>query len=204
LSVEVWITPANVKQRGPARIISFSRDPVTRNFTVGQESADIDFRLRTPLTGPNGTIVNLRTRDGFLTDKQFHLVATYKDGIERLYVDGHEHPDNVDLTKSDVMVAFGAKKNPLAKVAYSLFYFFPMSFFGSWLLRARSSNYLIAILLPATTAVALLGLAECVQAHAFARPVDLHLLGYGVLVGIVGALCGAFFAKDEPRVLHCR
>jgi VanZ family protein len=204
LSVEVWITPSSLNQRGPARIVSFSRDTVTRNFTIGQERSDIDFRLRTPLTGSNGTIVNLRTRDGFLTDKQFHLVAIYKDGIERLYVDGRKHPDNVDLTKSDVMVAFGTKKSPLSKLAYSLFYFFPVSVFCSWLLRARSYNYLISGLMSATAAVALLAMAEYVQAHAFARSVDLHLLGYGVLVGIVGALCGAFFAKDEPRVFHYR
>jgi hypothetical protein len=204
LSVEMWITPANVKQKGPARIVSFSRDPVRRNFTVGQEHADIDFRLRTPLTGPNGTIVNLRTRDGFLTHEQFHLVATYRDGVEKLYVDGREHSDRVDLTKADVMVAFGTKKSPLSQLAYSLFYFFPVSFFCSRALRARSVNYSITVLLAVTIAATLLGLAEYVQAHIFARPFDLHLLGYGVLVGMVGAGCGGFFAKAEPGIFHFR
>jgi hypothetical protein len=204
LSVEMWITPANVKQKGPARIVSFSRDPVSRNFTVGQERADIDFRLRTPLTGSNGTIVNLRTRDGFLAREQFHLIATYKNGVEKLYVDGREHPDRVDLTKADIMVAFGTKKSPLSQLAYSLFYFFPVSFFYSRALRARSVNYSITVLLAVTIAVTLLGLAEYFQAHALARPFDLHLLGYGVLVGIVGAGCGAFFAKAEPRIFHFR
>ena len=204
LSVETWIMPANVKQKGPARIISFSRDAVARNFTVGQEGADIDFRLRTPLTGPNGTMVNLRTRDGVLTGEQSHVVATYKDGIERLYVNGREHPDNVDLNKADIMVAFGTKKHPLSQLGYSVFYFFPVSFLGSWLLRARSANYAITVLLPATIAFILLGLAEYFQAHVFARPVDLHLLGYGVVVGSVGALCGASFANETPRVPNYR
>ena len=196
----MWITPANVKQKGPARIVSFSRDPVRRNFTVGQEHADIDFRLRTPLTGPNGTIVNLRTRDGFLTHEQFHLVATYRDGVEKLYVDGREHSDRVDLTKADVMIAFGTKKSPLSQLAYSLFYFFPASFFCSWALRARFENNSITVLLAAAIAVILLGLAEYVQAQAFARPFDLHLLGYGAVSGIVGALCGASFVKERPAL----
>jgi VanZ like protein/concanavalin A-like lectin/glucanase superfamily protein len=200
LSVEIWITPANVRQKGPARIVSFSRDPVSRNFTVGQERADIDFRLRTPLTGPNGTIVNLRTRDGFLTHEQFHLVATYKDGVEKLYVDGREHPDRVDLTKAEVMVAFGTKKSLLSQLAYSLFYFFPASFFCSRVWRARSDNYLITVLLAGAIAVTFLGLAEYVQAYAFARPFDLHLLGYGAVSGIVGALCGASFVKKAPAL----
>ena len=41
-------------QYGPARIMSLSRDPHHRNFTVAQEGADLIFRLRTPLTDLNG------------------------------------------------------------------------------------------------------------------------------------------------------
>lgn len=196
LSVEVWITPANVKQKGPARIVSFSRDPVARNFTVGQDGADIDFRLRTPVSGTNGTAVNLRTQDGFLTGKQTHLIATYRNSVEKLYVDGREHPDKVDLKKANIIVAFGSKKNPLAKVAYSFSYFFPVSVCLSWVLSKKSASYLIALPMPAIIAVSLLSMAEGFQSYTFARPVDLFLVGCGAVVGMVGALCGASFAKE--------
>jgi hypothetical protein len=196
LSVEIWMTPANVEQKGPARIVSFSKDPLARNFTVGQDGADIDFRLRTPVSGSNGTAVNLRTQNGFLATKQFHVVTTYREGIEKLYVDGREHPAKVNLKKADSIVAFGSKKNRLARMAYSFSYFFPVSFFLSWVLSKKSASRSMTLLLPAITAVGLLSIAEGFQAYVFARPVDLVLIGCGAVVGMVGALCGASFAKE--------
>lgn len=54
LSVEAWITPAKEVQAGPARIVSFSQDHVTRNFTLGQENDTYEMRLRTTATSANG------------------------------------------------------------------------------------------------------------------------------------------------------
>jgi glycopeptide antibiotics resistance protein len=200
LSVEVWMTPANVEQKGPARIVSLSRNPVARNFTVGQDGADIDFRLRTPVSGTNGTTVNLRTRNGFLAPEQFHVVATYRGGVEKLFVNGREHPDKVDLRKPDIIIAFGTKNNPVAQMAYSFFYFFPVSFFFSWTLSRRSAGCRAILLLPAVLAVSLLSVAEVFQAYVFARPIDLVLLSCGAVVGMFGALCGASFAKGPPSL----
>ena len=39
---------------GPARIVTFSRDTSRRNLTLGQRRGDLEFRVRTPATGPNG------------------------------------------------------------------------------------------------------------------------------------------------------
>ena len=50
-------------------------------------------------------------------------------------IDGREHPDKVDLKKADITVAFNTNKNPVAQIAYSLFYFFPVSFFFSFVFR---------------------------------------------------------------------
>ena len=41
----------DANQDGPARIVSNSFSPLLRNFTLGQQGADLVFRLRTPLTG---------------------------------------------------------------------------------------------------------------------------------------------------------
>src|SRR5215813_11871992 len=196
LSIEVWMTPANIEQKGAARIVSLSRGPGARNFTLAQNDADIEFRLRTPVSGRNGTTVNLKTRNGFLTPQQFHLVATYKGGVETLFVNGQEHPDKVDLSKANIIVAFGTKNNPVAQMAYSFFYFFPGSFFGSWVLSSKSASS-IKLVLPAMIAVGLLSMAEGFPAYVLARPVDLLLLSYGVVVGMIGALCGASLARKH-------
>lgn len=90
LSVEAWIAPGNLSQSGPARIVSYSKDPYQRNFTLGQQAREIIFRLRTPSSGSNGIDPELRTTDGPLDHAVQHLLVTYHDGRETLYVNGVE------------------------------------------------------------------------------------------------------------------
>ena len=54
LTVETWITPATAEQSGPARIVSLSSNPSSRNFTLGQDKDFYDVRLRTTGTDENG------------------------------------------------------------------------------------------------------------------------------------------------------
>ncbi len=87
LTVEAALTPANVTQGGPARIVTFSNDPGSRNFTLGQERGKLIFRLRTPRTGTNGT--NPQTTFGRLRPgRMTHVVVTYRPGLLRAYQDG--------------------------------------------------------------------------------------------------------------------
>ncbi len=87
-SLVVWIEPANARQTGPARIVSFSLTPSLRNFTLGQENGEVHFRVRNQVAGPNGTRLDLRTRDLGLRSRLTHVVATYNRGAEELYVNG--------------------------------------------------------------------------------------------------------------------
>ena len=54
------MTPGNTAQTGPARIVSLSADTGAQNFTLGQEGSDIEFRLRTPVSGRNGIPLAVR------------------------------------------------------------------------------------------------------------------------------------------------
>ena len=56
LELSLRVRSFSTDQSGPARIITLSLDPYLRNFTVGQESDDLVFRLRTPWTNFNGTL----------------------------------------------------------------------------------------------------------------------------------------------------
>jgi hypothetical protein len=53
-TIEAWITPANTNLKGPARIVTLSRNGSERNFTLGQEGSKYDVRCRSSKTDRNG------------------------------------------------------------------------------------------------------------------------------------------------------
>ncbi|HEY8505057.1 MAG TPA: DUF1549 domain-containing protein, partial [Gemmataceae bacterium] len=88
LTIEAWITPASAGQKGPARIVTLSRDPSLRNFTLGQDGGRFDVRLRTTKTDPNGQ-PSLASPEGAAAARRTHVVFTFdRAGVWRLYVDG--------------------------------------------------------------------------------------------------------------------
>jgi hypothetical protein len=87
LTIEATLRPASLTQAGPARIVSFSSDPSSRNFTLGQHLDKLVLRLRTPQTGPNGTNPEIELCQ-VQTNRAQHLVVTYSNGSLCCYVDG--------------------------------------------------------------------------------------------------------------------
>lgn len=95
LFVEALVTPDRMDQTGPARIVTFSTDPGTRNFTLGQQDDRLIFRLRTPATGPNGT--NPETAVGRLkaAGRTHHVLVTYRPGRLLGWIDGDKTLDSI-------------------------------------------------------------------------------------------------------------
>lgn len=89
-SAVVVFEPELAEQRGPARIVSLSIDPDSRNFTLGHDGADVIARLRTPITGTNGTAHPLRVPDVLRAPGSHWAVFTYDGSTQCLVVDGHE------------------------------------------------------------------------------------------------------------------
>jgi VanZ family protein len=193
ISVEVWMASSSVVRNRPVRIVSFSRDLSARNFTLGQAGFDIDFQLRTPMSGANGTVMNLRTTDGPVTLGKSHVVVTYKDGIKKLYVDGRMHSNSSDVNQPELIVGFGTKKNLVSQVAYSLVYFFPASFFLAFIIARCRKDFIATLLVPAAIGMSLLGGTELFQAYNIARAINVSLLGYGIITIMIGAFSGATF-----------
>jgi len=75
LTIEAWMTPANIKQDGPARMVSLSRDTSNRNVTLGQEAAVYQARLRTTKTSTNG-IPSTDSKKGTANTRLTHVVFT--------------------------------------------------------------------------------------------------------------------------------
>ncbi|MEP6959030.1 MAG: hypothetical protein ABI980_09905 [Nitrospirota bacterium] len=126
VSVEAWITPADLSQGGeaPARIVSYSMDTSHRNFTLGQERGDVVFRLRTPASGVDGTMPTLRTHDQPLQPALEHLLITYQSGRETLYVNGIIHSTAL-LRSQDTLVdlAVGRLGEQFKWIVYSIMIF---------------------------------------------------------------------------------
>ena len=94
VSLEVWITPADAEQTGPARIVSLSLDRSKRSLSLVQEKGRYELRLRTSTTSDNGTPAT-PTPDGTAVHRPTHLVATRTpDGVVRLFLDGQEVATN--------------------------------------------------------------------------------------------------------------
>lgn len=99
-SVEAWLTPNNVVQEGPARIISYSAGDNDRNFTLGQSQYNYDFMLRTENSSSNGEPA-LSTPDNaeVLQATLQHVVITYNANEgKKIYVNGKL----IDITDDDI------------------------------------------------------------------------------------------------------
>ena len=201
LSIEVWMTPGNTAQTGPARIVSFSADTGARNFTLGQEGSDIEFRLRTPVSGRNGIPLAVKSTDKVLGLEKSHLVATYKSGVEKLYLNGRQQADVLDLTR-DGIIAFGTRRTPSSAAAYCFFYFLPVSFLGATFLSAHFKRP-TALLSSAGVGAGLATVTEVFQTFAFSRDADMWVLFFGIVMPAVGALSGWIVTRSEPfRYFH--
>jgi len=89
-SIEAWLTPNNVVQEGPARIVTYSAGDNDRNFTLGQSQYNYDFMLRSQNSTNNGTPI-LSTPDAAeeLQATLQHVVLTYSATSGRkIYVNG--------------------------------------------------------------------------------------------------------------------
>ena len=88
ITIEAWVRPASANQKGPARIVTLSRNGNERNFTLGQEGDLYDVRLRTLGTSGNG-IPSVSSPRRSLKPRLTHVVYTRdRSGRTRIYLDG--------------------------------------------------------------------------------------------------------------------
>lgn len=87
LTLECLVTTDNLKQSGPARIISFSNDISHRNFTLGQAGNRFAMRIRTPRTGTNGMGGEF-SFGKIESGKPTHVIVSYFAGNVYCYIDG--------------------------------------------------------------------------------------------------------------------
>jgi hypothetical protein len=100
MTVETWTNPTDLVQGGPARMVSYSISGLERNFTLGQDGANLVFRIRTPDNGLNG--IPEYKSFGALTGGWQHVAATFDGSTVRSFVDGAERPETQSLPQGIV------------------------------------------------------------------------------------------------------
>ncbi len=94
ITLAAWIEPGNLKQEGPARILTFSGSTSARNFTLGQERDRYDVRFRTTRTDRNG-MPGLASRSKTVETRLTHVVYTRdRSGRARVYLNGKPNSDS--------------------------------------------------------------------------------------------------------------
>lgn len=108
-SVEAWVIPDDTAQDGPARIVSYSGDISTRNFTLGQNAIYYQLRNRSAGTSPNGAPALEALTPEVNTVLQ-HVVATFDaDSGRKVFINGElsiaeDVPDTLDWTADQLLV----------------------------------------------------------------------------------------------------
>jgi VanZ family protein len=90
LTVELLGASHAGDQVGPARIVSYSADTASRNFTLAQKGSALVIRLRTSETDANGT-PQFEVPGVFADGAWHHVVVTYDFKALCAYVDGRRH-----------------------------------------------------------------------------------------------------------------
>lgn len=89
LTLEAWITPADLPSTGLARILTISSGPAARNLILGQLGNQIHVGIRTSTSNANAS--NQAFSAGTLTAALTHVVCTREaSGMVRVYLDGRE------------------------------------------------------------------------------------------------------------------
>jgi glycopeptide antibiotics resistance protein len=118
------VASENPNQNGPARIVSLSKDPDNRNFTLAQEGRDLVFRLRTPVTGENGVRPDLRIPAVFSTMERQSIWIVYDGSSLVAYVNGARRSAPYELTPGYVALTYLPIRLSLTDMRiYRVFYY---------------------------------------------------------------------------------
>lgn len=141
----------DTRQFGPARIVSISANTFSRNFTLGQKGSDLVFRLRTPLTGKNGTSPQMIVSDVFLTTNPHNLIITYDRSVLLIYVDEVLNSSRLELAPGAIPFNYLFHLKAFNLVGYKIMYyavlFFPLGMLLSVSMKRMRGRLVIRIML---------------------------------------------------------
>jgi VanZ like family len=173
-TLRVTCSTSDPAQTGPARIVSNSASPSLRNFTVGQQGADLVVRVRTPLTGPNGTRAETVVPDVFASDQPRDILIAY-DGTalvaavasSNLIVRTELSPGLNAALVLNPDSANVPQRQQLYKLGYLAVLFLPPAVLIGLFSRARRDRVMFSIVYVFTAAIAIEGTLMLAGGRAF-------------------------------------
>lgn len=190
LSIEALIRSRDPNQTGPARIITLSRGKDKRNFTLGQDRNRLVLRVRTPLTGENGSNPSLSAGPVPADGELIHVIAVFNRGVERIYLDGRPAGRTVMGISDYLPAAVGFGANPAAVFLMLVGLLFPVPFTWLLLFGRPVAGTVVSIML--IGAVQLFYISVCGQ------PLDLFFT-LATLAAVAGAVFTGMILKTKKR-----
>jgi VanZ family protein len=102
-TLSMKVAAAEIWQHGPARILSLSENPYVRNLTIGQDKADLIFRIRTRLTGHNGSSPELIVPNVFTDTSSHRILVVYDGRYFRVYIDDVDRSFSLEMVDVAIM-----------------------------------------------------------------------------------------------------
>lgn len=96
-TIGLELRTGDLDQSGPARILSISDGLFRRNLTIGQDGSMLVLRIRTPLTGPDGTDPELTVPEFFSDREVHHVLVRYDGSVLRVGTDAQPSRHVLDL-----------------------------------------------------------------------------------------------------------
>lgn len=195
-------TAGSTDQKGPARIISISRNPGLRNLTVGQEGRDLVFRLRTPMTGENGVNPALTVPGIFAAGSSHDLIAIYDGSILTLYVDEISGRHTLALSPGAAAASYFKPATTALfsyKLAFYIAVFFPFGILISIVLQTMASKNIIRLLLALSAATLASLFLEAVLVAASGKAMEWRNFFLGILV-----IGGTFILFQSIELIRTR
>lgn len=191
VTIALWIKPENLQQAGPARIISLSKDTDQRNFALGQSGAMLSFRVRTPLTGLNGSEVELQTNPVLITDRVQCVVGTFHRGEYKLYIDGDCVAPIIYDTSFYLPMLIDLGKNRFGKIAFCFILLFPLGWLARGLVHSKiwksiASSLIVLAPFSILSSFTVLFLRHNIDLHLFY--VSLLISGFVLFIGLLSDL----------------
>jgi hypothetical protein len=130
-TIRARVASDDSNQHDIARIVSNSVSPLRRNFTLGQWGDNLIIRLRTPITGENGTRLQMHVPHVFSTKEVRDILLTYDGATLLAAVHGGHTVSRMGLGPGSAVGAsivryeIDADQVPLFDIAYLAALFLP-------------------------------------------------------------------------------